>query len=420
MKWERGKLISGIAALISGIIFTFIGIIFNINCNSISEILNIFYGSKSLDCLYSNIALAAGLILCVIGITLVILSVGRRISQLNRVRPFDVALLSVTGAIIIGAILISTIYEYVPINDVKSVYSNGNLTLYIDRPSTLIVPVRNMLTPVERNLQLIMNYSYHNITITGAKLSTASDSILSYYGDFANTGGNQFGQQIWDMKVNAEHNGEVKNTTNPYTVDVFYINNKGKPEKFTAGFNWPIKTSDFNMVTYFMLVFVGVLLSKYTTKLIDEREFKKLNVVDEYAVINIINGINRPLTRDDIASLKTQIDTVVKNTTKAGRIKTAIDQAVDSSSDHNAVKPEDLVNGIKRDITNTLNVSEISFGKYDYVWILISGVIALLIFSNFQKEVTLTNLLITNISLAFGFGFGFDRILQTGSKLIQI
>jgi hypothetical protein len=52
----------------------------------------------------------------------------------------------------------------------------------------------------------------------------------------------------------------------------------------------------------------------------------------------------------------------------------------------------------------------------DSLWAGISAIIALLIFSNFQQQVTLTRHIITNISLAFGFGFGFDRVLQTIKK----
>jgi hypothetical protein len=60
------------------------------------------------------------------------------------------------------------------------------------------------------------------------------------------------------------------------------------------------------------------------------------------------------------------------------------------------------------------------FNKGDGIWILVSGVITLLIFSSFQEQVELTSFLLTNISLAFTLGFGFDKILDTGSRITGV
>jgi hypothetical protein len=55
----------------------------------------------------------------------------------------------------------------------------------------------------------------------------------------------------------------------------------------------------------------------------------------------------------------------------------------------------------------------------DFLWIGFSAIIALLIFSSFEKNVTLTNFIITNVSVAFGFGFGFDKILEAGQQFLN-
>jgi hypothetical protein len=359
--------------------------------------------------LYYDFELLFGLIIIIVGVTLIILGV--RPSPLDNVGDFDIELLAAIIIIVIIAIGFSTKYEYIPSNDIKTVYSNNDLTVYVDRPSTLIVPVRNMFDPVEGKLQLIINSSARVKFISGAKLSAKSDSILSYYGDFVKNGENPFRQEIWDMSVIARHNGEVKNTTNPYAIDIFYVDNNSSQRKFTAEFNWPIKTTDFDMVTYFMLAFAGVLVSKYTTKLIARNEAQKS--VD--GIKESIAASETPIGQVDIARLRNSIDSDVKNKVEAILIKNAIDEVVATEAHPNNISRINLIKGIQK----AQDKAGVSFRKYDYVWIIISGVIAVLIFSSFQKEVTPTNFLITNISLAFGFGFGFDRILQTGSNLAQ-
>jgi hypothetical protein len=63
--------------------------------------------------------------------------------------------------------------------------------------------------------------------------------------------------------------------------------------------------------------------------------------------------------------------------------------------------------------------TRLTFGRLDtkdIFWIGLGGVIALLIFSIFQREVTLTGNILTDISLAFAFGFGLDKSLETIQK----
>jgi hypothetical protein len=58
-----------------------------------------------------------------------------------------------------------------------------------------------------------------------------------------------------------------------------------------------------------------------------------------------------------------------------------------------------------------------SLSNSDYLWIGISAIIALLIFSSFQQQVHLTGNVLYNISLAFAFGFGFDKVLEAAHNL---
>jgi hypothetical protein len=62
----------------------------------------------------------------------------------------------------------------------------------------------------------------------------------------------------------------------------------------------------------------------------------------------------------------------------------------------------------------------IELGITDYVWIIFSFIIAVLIFSSFNTQVQLTTTVVANISLAFGFGFGFDKVLEVAKRFQNI
>ena len=247
-----------------------------------------------------------------------------------------IALGTATTAIIIALIIYYSIAnEYVPSNNLlEPPVQSSDLTIVLKRESTVLVPVRNILEPKESQLQALIYHNRPNINVTNVKLSTTADSILSYYKDFEYNG-NFSKLQIYDTTVSARHDGSVTNSTNPYSVDIIYINGTKQLNRERVSFDWPIKTMDFPTLTYFMIVLVGIFASK----------------ISSYVLI----------------------DPAKKNA---------------------------LV------------------GAKGVLWLAVGPILALLIFSNFERQVNLTSHLITNISLAFGFGFGIDKLAETGYKLI--
>ena len=236
--------------------------------------------------------------------------------------------------------IVTIITEYVPVNDITSSSGNGTLLVYLQRPLTILIPVRGFVNELKYPLQATIFYNKSLLSIDRVRLSTSSDSILTYYNSDSNLNTTSPTKAIYTLDVRGKHTGLIGNTSNLYNLDIFYTYNSTGHGKFSAPFNWPIKTLDFNIIVYFFIAFIGVMVSRYTSKLSKSR-----------------NG------------------------------------------------------DVERDPSH--------FKQVDGAWILISGVIALLIFSSFQEQVNLTSLLITNISLAFAFGFGFDKILQTGSNTIR-
>lgn len=257
---------------------------------------------------------------------------------------------------------VSIYYQYVPSNITQNVLETPNhaFVIYVHRPSTLQVPLRNVFEAVVKNITLEVVFNRPNISgIAGIHLFTTSDSILSYSGTFQTqffcrsdgtivprsgpeipkTCPAKYGVLHSISFVSAKHNLEIGNTSNPYTIDITYTNatDDTTPHQGVV-FSWPIKTLDFNLLSYFWIVLIGVIVSRLFKRYTDQQ-------------------------------------------------------------------------------SPTGKSNERPIGVYDYLWIVFSGVIALLIFSNFQQQVHSTTQIIINISLAFGFGFGFDKVLEAGQKL---
>jgi hypothetical protein len=273
------------------------------------------------------------------------------------------------GAFLIITIIITLMGEYIPYSDSTTLYNNEAtpFPVLIKRPSTILVPLRNLFEPIDNNIMIQIYNNLPNITITNVKLSTMSDSILSFNDTFtrlpiiylkgvsnitkSSTATSANAQKLinwvypvlqYNLKTRAQHNLEVSNTTNPYTINIFYLNStSGKPilQSLPLTFTWPIKTLDFSLITYFWIVLIGVISSRALSRAIKQKES---------------DGSNK------LASTELQ--------------------------------------------------------NIDYVWILFSFIIALLIFSSFKQQVSLSSHIIANLSAAFAFGFGFDKVLEVAER----
>lgn len=311
------------------------------------------------------ILIALGVAVAIVGIILLSTSFkGKDTRSFQKEVTSARVVIPVVVSITLALIGLTIYFEYVPENDVTSSLGNNTLMLYIQRPSTILIPVRGIVDEENSKLQATVIYKEPILSIDRVRLSTSADSILTYYSDNTSVRkyyndttllpANTSKKETHILDVRARHDGQVSNTTNLYSIDIFYTDNMTNPGKFTTTFSWPIKTLDFDIVVYFFIVFIGVLVSRYTTK-------------------------------------------IIRNSSKN--------------------KEETKDKGQKSDQSNEHNVGQ--FDKNDGVWVIVSGIITLLIFSSFQEQVQLTSLLITNISLAFTFGFGFDKILETGSRIAR-
>jgi Protein of unknown function (DUF3185) len=370
----------GIVLLVIGVSIALVGYALDATyCKSLGKMIEGFYTTKAAYSCPSDtyiLLVIGGAAVSIVGIILLIVALkSKNLESIKKPLTSVGVLVGATIVIAIAIMIISVFTEYVPSNDITTPAGNSNFTLFIQRPSTILIPVRNIINETQYPLQITVFHEKPPISkIERIRLSTSADSILSYYNSEAKNTTSESplnttsesplnttsetplnstsiippksaSKIVYSMEVRAQHNGQVSNTTNPYNVDLFYTDINGRHATYTATFSWPVKTLDFNILVYFFIVFIGVVVSRYTTNIIESK------------------------------------DNPEKFATKGS----------DRTPSH--------------------------FIKADGIWILVSGVITLLIFSSFQQQVELTSFLLTNISLAFTFGFGFDKILATGSKI---
>jgi hypothetical protein len=242
-----------------------------------------------------------------------------------------------SGIALVIAIVITLTYQYIPNNQIPEEFNQQGspFAITVTRDSTILVPLRNILTPINASVEANI---YHKIpnntnTILNVKLFSA-DSVLTFKPNFSKIGDYENGE-IWKNNVMVRHDLSVSNTSKAYQIRISYLNSTGQLNQLPLQFVWPIKMLDLDLVSYFWIVLIGVITSRALTL------------------------------------FKAQ--------------KTAFVQ---------------------------LQIK-------DYIWIVFSFIIGILIFSSFKNQIDLTSDIIINISLAFGFGFGFEKVLEVGEDFAK-
>jgi hypothetical protein len=317
-----------------------------------------------------------------------------------------IALFAAAAIILVIVTYFSIEYYVVPENisvDNIPTKQNVNMSVFVIKESTVLIPLKNAYSPHYSHIRVLINHD-NKSKIIGVNLSTRSDSVLSINGTGAfvlqnhkldNSTSNsqlyngspiscisqlsskQCHQAIYTTEMDnytmdpplvAYHNYQVNNATKPYTLGIFYVNETdGKLYELPLQFGWSIKTMDLDLLSYFLIVLIGVMASRILTLMLNKLQDMKKKVDDE---------------------MKKKVDDEVK--------KKVDDEKVDLNT-------KSMENVIR------LNLK-------DYVWVVFSFVIAVLVFSSFSTQVHLTSYILINISLAFGFGFGFDKVLEVSQR----
>jgi hypothetical protein len=245
-----------------------------------------------------------------------------------------------SGIALIIAIIITLTYQYIPSNQIPEEFNPqvSPFVVTITRDSTILVPLRNILTPINASVEANI---YHKIpndtnTILNVKLFSP-DSVLTFRPNFTKI--NEYvNGEIWKNDVMVRHDLSVSNTSKAYQIRISYLNSTGQLNQLPLQFVWPIKMLDLDLVSYFWIVLIGVITSRALT-----------------------------LFKAQQGQRKAFVQLEIK----------------------------------------------------DYLWIVFSFIIGILIFSSFKNQIDLTSDIIINISLAFGFGFGFEKVLEVGEDFAK-
>ena len=250
----------------------------------------------------------------------------------------------------------------------------------VTREPLILVPFKSVLPGNMVNTALeVVIYHHRNNTITVQKvtLSSPPGSTLNYgNSNRSKIANNNVTADDYFFNVNTKHTLEIGNMSNQYQLNIFYTD----PE------NPPISTSSVNITT-----------NNTGTSI------KKSKVPD---TAQQTPNPNRVLTH------------IVRQTPNPNRVSQYYYYTFTWP-----IKTMDLttltyfwivligviLSKLSTRITKGFESPIGSLSNYDYLWIGISAITALLIFSSFQQQVHLTGNILYNISLAFAFGFGFDR-----------
>jgi hypothetical protein len=289
---------------------------------------------------------------------------------------------AVIFAIILGLILIIPPiidFQYVPVRYSSFDAKFGNMSLILDYPSPLIVPIRNFHNPIENEINVTVYNMKKDLTIESIRLSSPSDSILTVPRQEFVKVLNSTNKIVYSNEILAEHNSEIFNTTQNYIIDIAYLSVQNQSELYhnKISFAWNVQSLDYDLRTYYWIVMAGVLASRFFDFLL--RRLRILDQVKESIVKESLNLANETDPKK-IEEINNRMDKLIENK-----------------------------NSLRDRIVQDLDWKE-------GLWITFSFIVTLLVFSSFKQSVTLSTSALVNLSLAFGFGFTFDRTLELATR----
>jgi hypothetical protein len=185
----------------------------------------------------------------------------------------------VLGFVISLAFIVSS--EYVPINKRVIYANNSDLQAIIIIDDNLGVPPPGYIEHKEGTVSTALYFKKVPTYIKDVKLSSDSKSIMTVKNGTMDLDPKKHPKKdrtpanmlkatalnyIGDVEVG--HSLEAKNFTEKYNIDIFYrtgTNDTGPLLRMNIKFPWSITTLDFGDLTYFWIIFAGVLLSRVFT-----------------------------------------------------------------------------------------------------------------------------------------------------------
>jgi hypothetical protein len=205
---------------------------------------------------------------------------------------------------------------------------------------------------------------YIRITSSGASNGTSIIPWVSI-NDIIVFGNPLFSKSSKDMIKTSSSNASTEINSDSQDQHIIHKNE--------ITFPWNIRSLDLSLTTYFWIVMAGVITSRFIDFIL-----KRLGP-EEKITYKEQKNLEDLIEKRNIVEFK-------KNNIEYHNIRTY--------SFH---------------LLQNLHWKEL-------LWIVFSFIVAILVFSSFKQSVTLSTIVLINISLAFAFGFTFDRTLELATR----
>jgi hypothetical protein len=334
-------------------------------------ILIIVWSRQSQSLIYS-------ILLIVVVITIDLFVLGVAVWKFLRNLVGLALIVSVASALFIST---ASYLEGPPRNNQQTSTAFADMTVFIDRVSPLEIPIRNYFERETTNVTVtVYPNSTEKITFESLTLNMSDSSVLHQNSGFKNITKDEDAnrKRVYQTSLTVPHNMAIGNTTSQYEIIVSYFKgNSSNLIQHTIPFDWTITTMNLNIVIYFTIVMIGVLISRIITLLLKKIKENKDALTPPQLKVKIVNISKLP---------DNEVEQRIKDELKLN------------------VKVDDLI----------------KISPSDGLWILFSFVISVLIFGAFNEQDLLGPSVLVNIVLAFGFGFGFEKVLEVAARFSDL
>jgi hypothetical protein len=161
--------------------------------------------------------------------------------------------------------LYTTTLEYVPTSKEGVPEDNDDIYTIVTKEKDILLPVSSYFDTRTSRMDVDIYFKHPNLSSSSFKriiLSENNSSLLTV-NDIINTTGKNLAK--YDLKLLVRHPLVVTNQTEKYSLDIYYrLTNEttGELRKLSIPLQWNVRSLDFSPITYFWIIFSGVLLSR--------------------------------------------------------------------------------------------------------------------------------------------------------------
>jgi hypothetical protein len=156
-----------------------------------------------------------------------------------------------------------TLEPYVPKNEKVMLDNKNSPNVAVVYEDNMLIPLKNYV--VEKRSPITVEILNSSWNVEKVKLSANSTSFLTYTSEILPKNKTQ-NPNVYNTSATVRHPLLVQNSSEPFNLMVFYTEGNNGTKKYSSfPFVWNIKTLDFDNVSYFFIIFLGVTLSRVFT-----------------------------------------------------------------------------------------------------------------------------------------------------------